>query len=377
MSRKGTGGNIVFRLNAGHETGYGHLVRCMALARKLAESGFASIFITDNDPSGATPLNLGGAFEHVQLPPAHSADDEQNALMNIIHSAKPVAAVVDMLRGDNRIMETFSGAGLAILAVDDVYENNFKADIIVNSSLYAKEDDYAGRGAMLLLGPKYFMLRGEFAEMRTMNRGQAATGKQINGTTGKQENPTQAGYKKLLMSFGGSDPHKLTIRSLQALKTLKRPVELMVMVGDGSADFNNIYKLAASMPFKTEVHRGSAKPWELMAGASLAICSIGNTTWELAALGVPSVVITFFEGQSKNADALDKLGAGIHLSRNPDFDTAALLETVDMLLDDEERLLWMSAKCVELVDGLGAERVAQALVDTLSGRNNENKAFPA
>ena len=50
---------------------------------------------------------------------------------------------------------------------------------------------------------------------------------------------------------------------------------------------------------------------EVMAGADLAIAAGGSTNWELAFLGLPSMIITVAENQSAIAQQLGKMGVTV------------------------------------------------------------------
>ncbi|MBI5814396.1 MAG: hypothetical protein HZB29_02155 [Nitrospinae bacterium] len=333
---------VLFRLNADYRTGYGHLFRSMALAAKAKERGLQPFFLAGPDASGAAARTLtiaGVKFD--QLNPDYTPEDEARTAMEFIKSKNIKAAVVDMIHSSKKLMDTLADNGVKILAVDDEFGNNHRASVIVNAGMFARKEDYAGSAAKLMLGPEHLMLRGQYSD------------------GAYRDAPRE--WRKIFVSFGGSDPERLTVKTLMALEPLKSEVEVTVMVGDGCLDYAMIESVARRAPFKIELHRGAKEPWELMRGASLGICTLGNTTWELMSLGAAPVMITFNDGQSKNAAQIAIRGAGIHFSSTPEFNMAALAGLVDELIGDPVKLASMGRTGQSVVDGRGSDRVAEAL----------------
>jgi spore coat polysaccharide biosynthesis predicted glycosyltransferase SpsG len=93
-----------------------------------------------------------------------------------------------------------------------------------------------------------------------------------------------------------------------------------------------------------------------LAGAELLVTGFGHTLLEAAHLGVPALAVVASEQDARDAAAFATHGtagcAGV------DGAVAAALE----LLGAPARLAEMARRGPALVDGLGAERVARALV---------------
>jgi len=336
---------ILFRFDADPITGYGHLVRSMALARRLERKGFLPVFLAGPDRSGESRRLLQRNANVRWLPEGYGEQDEARVAEELIGARRPAGAVVDLVRSNRRLMEIISGAGVALLAIDDEYTNNHRADIVVNPSVWAEARAYAASGARALVGPEYLPLRPEFA--------QAA----------RERRAKQSG--RVFVSFGGSDPASLALKTLEALPNTSAVTSVVVMAGRASADHEKLAATADELKIGVEIHRGSEEPWRIMADAAMAVCSIGATTWELACLGTPAILATVGQGQAKNAEELDRRGIAIHFARDAAFEPRALAGAIDELVSDTARLAAMSEKCRALVDGGGVERVAAAFTAIL------------
>ena len=100
---------------------------------------------------------------------------------------------------------------------------------------------------------------------------------------------------------------------------------------------------------------------ETMAMADLAVASFGVTAYELACVGVPSILFSISEDHAKSASYLAENGVAINLAPNiVNFEEEVFL-AMTKLLKDEEKLLAMSSAGINLFDGYGAVRIAQKL----------------
>ncbi len=114
---------------------------------------------------------------------------------------------------------------------------------------------------------------------------------------------------------------------------------------------------ASSMVLKQNVQNMP----EVMAWADLAIAAGGSTNWELAFLGLPSMIITVAENQSAIAQQLGKMGITVSLGWYHHLTINQLNATIAKLLSDQKQRQQMSEKGRQLVDGFGSQRVIEMM----------------
>ncbi|MBI2364588.1 MAG: UDP-2,4-diacetamido-2,4,6-trideoxy-beta-L-altropyranose hydrolase, partial [Deltaproteobacteria bacterium] len=85
--------------------------------------------------------------------------------------------------------------------------------------------------------------------------------------------------------------------------------------------------------------------------------------WELACLGLPALPVIMAENQRRIAEELDAIEVVQNLGWHDDVSVERLAAAVNVLQHDSSRRLRMSEQGRTLVDGWGAERVAQALFE--------------
>jgi len=103
--------------------------------------------------------------------------------------------------------------------------------------------------------------------------------------------------------------------------------------------------------------------------ADLALMRSGSTVWELAAAGVPAVLVPYpfatGDHQTKNARYFQGTGGAIVI---PESELGRAPETVRSLLDDPDRLATMSAAMRSVSRPDAAERIAEELTALAAAR---------
>ncbi|MGH7004725.1 MAG: hypothetical protein ACREIP_12320 [Alphaproteobacteria bacterium] len=197
----------------------------------------------------------------------------------------------------------------------------------------------APKSPTALTGPSYAALPSSFAQRhaRTRSREVAKT-------------------PEILVAFGARDSANRTVMALDALARLLPRCRVTVVLGrhaiHGAAVTERVRTIAGAI-----LHADIAAMDELYSAFDLAVGAPGVSQFERACCGLPSVLVAQNEIQEPLCRAWAEVGAAI--AERPDVDMIA--ETVDGLLSDLPKLAAMRKRCLDLVDGKGAERIAQVL----------------
>jgi RimJ/RimL family protein N-acetyltransferase len=208
--------------------------------------------------------------------------------------------------------------------------------------MYAKRAPHT----RLLLGPRYTLLRDEFAAYQHWVRKVPDRG------------------TRLLLTMGGSDPKDLTPSVLSALTNLSMDdLQIRVIVGGSAGNWSAVAEIVEKFPDRVELMSNVVNMAELMAWADLAIAGAGTTCWEMCLLGLPAILVVVAENQRFIAEHLARIGAAVAAGQAESLDSAFLAQITSELLEDGVRRFKMSQLASQLVDGLGSERVRAALLD--------------
>lgn len=341
---------LAIRADASTGLGSGHVMRCLALAGELRRRGAQVIFLCRPLPGNL--IDLIGREGHAcqSLPEcetwSESADAEACRAL--------LAEAVDWLVVDHYALgraweQAMRDRAGHILAIDDLADRAHDCDILLDQNLHPEaEARYAGlTGAdcRLLLGPRYALLRRDFAELR--RRGEE----------------TDEQVRRLLVFFGGGDAGNETGRLLSALALLGLPgIEVDVVVGGANPHYPTLLEQCRRIGDKVHLHRQVDNMAELMAAADLAVGAGGTATWERLAIGLPSLAWAVADNQRPGLAVLAAEGA----VASPAPDSLATVEGIAhhlyALLHNPAWRRSLARRGSQLCDGKGIQRVAAAML---------------
>ena len=109
-----------------------------------------------------------------------------------------------------------------------------------------------------------------------------------------------------------------------------------------------------------------------MSTADIAFTALGITTYELAYMGVPSVIIANFRSDEKYLNVFKKLGISLPLGYYNDLTGGDIRRAAGMFVRNKSMLKSMSQKGKRLIDGYGAKRIADIIMEKIiRGENNK------
>ena len=338
--------NVLFRTDASDSVGTGHLMRCMTLGTALKKGG-ATVTFACRPLAG--PLEQAArerGFELISIGTARTEPQaDADATLAAVGARRFDWMVVDHYGLDAAWEIRVRRASRLSLVIDDLADRRHDCDVLLDQNLRrdggGAYDPHLTAGCERLLGPRYALLDESFKVER-------------GGLAGAER-------RTILISFGGSDPHSLTLPVLQALLSdarLDAPID--VVVGALHRDAQAIENAAARAANVT-LHRATREMARLMARAMLYIGAGGTTSWERCCLALPGVVVAAASNQEEPCAALDAAGSHVYLGRASDVSPAAIAQAAFTLLASPTERRRLAERSAQLVDGDGAERVAARL----------------
>lgn len=301
--------------------GLGHVIRCAALTTALEDREVDVEFWLDGPSAIKSVLRAEGI--EPRKPPGNSIEES-------VAIRSPDTLVLDR--------PAVSGSHLAGLAdettlvvFDDLGGRSLPVDLVVNPSVTAEELPYR-EAAAVLRGPDYCPLRPQF---RTVS------------PQGEAEGP-------VLITLGGGNPHGSFDRVVAVVRE-HTDGAVHAIVGpfaDGVTEHPGV-----------SYARSPSDVAERMAAASFAVSGGGLSLYELAACGTPAVAITFDEVHERTIGGFTVRNACLPAGSPEagDFETT-LREAVRRLFTDPYRRAGMAEAASEIVDGRGADRIAEAIL---------------
>ena len=343
---------VVIRCDAGHALGIGHLVRCLAIASVLRDRFSAAVtFALGGDPA---PAALGGA------PALAALAREQAFPVAIMAGADPageLAAVLARTGADTLLMDlrtpydageiaAIRAAGCRFAVLDDGGERRLAADLGYYPPAGAALD-WTGAQGRYVAGWDWLPLRPSFSPPPPW----------------RPQAPPLA-----LILVGGSDPHGLRSRLLRvAAAALPPEWRITLVLGRATIADPGFDVLATGLGVRLTIAQDVADMAALMAGAALALSVFGGTAYELAAVGVPAILLGLDADHARSAAALAEAGAALSLGVAGAVDDETLAATIAALAAAPDRRARISATARALIDGQGAYRIAGSLLEGRCG----------
>ena len=98
---------------------------------------------------------------------------------------------------------------------------------------------------------------------------------------------------------------------------------------------------------------------KLMAWADIAVVAGGSTSWELAFMGLPSLVFTFAENQKEIALAIENTGLGVNLGWANEESYKKLKNVLGDSLSNAAQRKKISDLGKNLIDGMGCSHICK------------------
>jgi UDP-2,4-diacetamido-2,4,6-trideoxy-beta-L-altropyranose hydrolase len=335
--------HLLIRADASPRMGTGHVMRCLALAQAWQPHGQVRFLSAEITPALQARLAAEG-FASVPLAAAPGSAKDADATIAFAHDLGASWVVVDGYQFGSDYQRRLKQASLCVLWIDDYgHAGDYCADLVLNQNLGADAALYARRTPQtrLLLGTRYVLLRREFLAWRDWQR----------------EIPQLA--SKVLVTLGGADPDNVTTPVVEALRGLE--VQAKIVVGGSNPHLEKLKSEIRNQKSEAKLVLDAPNMPELMAWADIAVAAAGSTSWELAFMGLPSLVVALADNQVPIAAALHSEHLSINLGPEPRTGQRHLAETLLALSESAETRWAMSRRGRSLVDGLGVERTASEL----------------
>ena len=328
---------VLFRVDGSPHMGMGHVFRSLAIADALRENSRAEIaFLMSAERSeGIVAVTRHG------YPVRAAAGGSVDGYLQHLRDYDPDVLINDLPRLDADYLRALAHLGATIVNLvdtpDDIETTEQYEQLVIavmGQDRETPEGFYAG--------PAYAILREQF-------RG--------------REKQLREAPRMLLLSFGGSDPQGLTLEAARALAHLPGTLRIVVVAGPAFAWRRELRALLPSLPRSFEVVHEAQHIAELMLEADLVVGSGGMSVYEIAALGTPGVVLAQNAKEDRRMREFARHGTIEYLGLGTEVGSQRLAGAVQALLDDPGRRRAMSERGRALVDGRGALRAAELVLD--------------
>lgn len=342
---------LIIRADADYQKGIGHIIRCLSLSQAYHRAGGRVTFLSYCENKRLQEKILGEGFVFMPAGASPSGNEDigkiKKHVKNQHHIKERVPwVVIDGYHFLSGYHQCLREAGFRTLVIDDTaHLENYQADILLNQNIGAEDIKYkTGGNTILLLGTRYALLGTHYIDFKN------------------QAHPIEDEARNILVTFGGSDTPNVTLKVIQSLDSLaQKELQVKVIIGPTNRHRPSVERELSRASFDSQVLYAVDNMPELMTWADLAITAGGSTCWELAFMGLPSIIIATAENQRRTGEGLNDKGAALYLGDAIRLGRGTLSEAIKELIADKIKRHSFSLRGRELVDGWGSKRLVRLI----------------
>lgn len=301
---------IIIITEGSSKIGFGHVTRCLSIYQAFEEKGCSVKFIVNGD---STISSLLDNTEHEIF---NWLDDTSKLFESL---KRTDIVIIDSYLASRALYTRISDSVSLSVYIDDNQRINYPKGIVVNGSINAEKLEYPHSDEIeYLLGSQYIPLRRPFWDVGL---------KKINQS-----------INNVMVTFGGDDLRNLTPLILETLTTHFSNLKKTVIIGKG---FENVSVIENLKDEQTELiyYPDAEKMVDVMFESDIAISAAGQTLYELARVGLPTIAIGVAHNQIHNLENWGKAGfvevAGFWDDENLDH---CIMEKIEILQDKNLRM---------------------------------------
>lgn len=342
----------IIRADGNTAIGMGHVMRCLSIADAMKERNIEPVFMTA-DNGCVSMIEDRGYKVHILGTDYRNMESELPLIRNYLETqnkgAEQIPAIlVDSYQVTSRYYEELRK--LAKVACLEDMGQSYPVDLLVNYNIYGPKLVYDNKIThTTLLGTGYQPLRREFQQGIQYDIKDKIT--------------------DVMITTGGSDPYfaarAFTDAFLSEKELEKTQIRFHIISGPFNTHGEELHKLYDENPW-VETHEHVTCMKEIMKQCDVVLSATGSTIYEVSALGVPLIAFYFAENQRQGADMLSEITHVINCGNYADDAEQTVRNAVKALLKcvkDKEYRETLYHEERSLVDGRGAARIAQALID--------------
>lgn len=342
-------GPLMVRADGGNGDRLSSLTRCLLLVNALESYGFGPVtFVVRDDPGIVGWVRCTG--HDVVTIPLEIADREESILVRSIKDRlRPRAVILDLPDLTPQYAELLTGTTSVPAALFDQPEVPYLDGCLVfnaNIAWWARQSARKDDG--LFGGPDYAILSPAY---------QVLSRKRAEG------NLSLDAHNRVLANLVGCRATDI-VPILQGLRDGGLAECSTLIVGPEASDAAIAEAAGDGLPsFRILRALGLQETAAMVASCEVALIPGDARMYETACIGVPSLVVCMNDAERDAASVFEEHGVHFRLGERDALRPDVVRDQVTKLLSDEPQRLAMSRAGRRVVDGLGADRTAEAIAN--------------
>jgi UDP-2,4-diacetamido-2,4,6-trideoxy-beta-L-altropyranose hydrolase len=332
---------VLIRADASSAIGAGHVMRCLTLAAVLRQHGAEVMFACSELPGHLIDVVSACGYRVIKLvgeyPREWSAELlELQAKLDTVFDW----LIVDHYQLDWEWEHAIRPYARRMMVIDDLCNRRHQADVLLDQNLCANSQAYQpwlAKTCRRLLGARFVLLRPEFTALTA---------------------PIKVKLTRIVVNFGAADPTRELFKVMDALQESEQ-FTVDFIAGLSNQAWPELQQRARANAC-WRLHQHIEHFADFIRDADVFIGAGGSTSWERAAIGLPTLCIAVAPNQIQPAKAMHDRGIHIYLGESHAVTAEDIQQQLAALTLSQRQSL--SSQSLAAIDGRGAERVVAALM---------------
>ncbi len=318
--------------------GFGHIVRCTSFYDELEQKGYQVQFFIAGD----------NTVENILKERCYTILNWHGKIPEIIAELNNYDAVIlDSLYLKQDDIDVLCNQNFVILTIDDYLRNKYTNAIIldwtINSNVYNKHQ-HNEKDNQLFIGAENAIVRKSFFEKNNLSK--------INNS-----------IEDVLIIMGGTD-----------IRNLTKPIVNLLLDKYQNINLHVIYKNQIEVKpedqnrIKGYSNLNATELRDVMLKCDIAISAGGQTLYELATVGLPTIVIKVIDNQNEDINGWEKAGL---ISSIIDWNDAnffdKLILSIEPLNSIDQRLN-IRNKVINIISSDNINKITNFLIDKINDK---------
>jgi len=245
--------HILFVVTGNKIVGLGHVYNTLLIANDILNHQIT--FLVDKDSQMA--------YEKIASKNYSINIQQHENIIDDIKIINPNIVINDRLDTNEIYIKELKELNIKIINFEDLGYGAKRADLVINA-IYPEEQVLENH----YFGHKYFILRDEFIYSKQKN--------------------VESNVKNILITFGGVDPNNYTKKVLESIEPYcyEHKIKIVVITGFGYDNYDSLTQYK-----NIEIKKNIMNISKYMLEADVIFTSAGRTTYEIASIGTPTIIL--------------------------------------------------------------------------------------
>jgi CMP-N-acetylneuraminic acid synthetase/spore coat polysaccharide biosynthesis predicted glycosyltransferase SpsG len=313
---------ILFVVTGNSKVGLGHVYNTLLIANDILNHQIT--FLVDIQSKMAYDKILENNY------PVHLQSQED--IVDDIIKINPDLVINDILDTSNKYIKRLKSENYKIINFEDLGQGAKEADLVINA-IYPENQKKSNH----FYGHNYFILRDEFIHSEF---------KQIKESV-----------NNVLLTFGGVDPNNYTLKVLSTIYDFckEKEITINIIAGFGYEKYESLKKFTG-----INIYKNISNISKYILEADIIFTSAGRTTYEIASIGTPAIVLEQNSREQKHFFAKSAYGF-LNVGLGYKINTDELMKVFLNIVESSKKRINMNQKMKKVNLKNGRKRVIELI----------------